>query len=54
MKVKDLIMLLSYYPDCDITAPNLEHMSQQPVSAIEYDAASETVELQTFKKRTRE
>lgn len=51
MKGKELIMLLGYYPDCDITAPNLEHMDQEPVSAIEYNAATDTVELQTFKRR---
>jgi hypothetical protein len=50
MKGKELIMLLSCYPDYDITAPNLEHMDQQSVSTIEFNAATETVELQTFKK----
>ena len=51
MRGKDLILLLSYYSECEIKAPNLQHGDFQPVSAIEFNPANETVELQTYKTR---
>ena len=46
----ELAMLLLHYPDCEIIAPNLEHLDLEPVTAIAFDAASHAIELRTSRK----
>ena len=50
----ELIMLLSHYPENEVLAFNAKSKEPEPVSAIVFNAASESVELQTFRKRPRE
>ena len=50
MKVPDLIMLLSHYPDCEVLGPEQADESL-PVSAIEFNPANDTIILQVSKPR---
>ena len=54
MRASELVSLLSHYPDAEVLAHDRETGDCEPVSEIEFNAASESVELRTFRKRKAE